>query len=497
MHPLTLLVLAVIAAVLVVRWFVHLEREGRPEVAMFLVVAAMLVEAILFQSQADTPQGLFRPGPMRTWELLLIGALIARAIVRGFPERISTLGAALLAFLTWYSASALIGVFAGNPWSLIQFQAKLVLHLGGAYLLARGVPTDRLFKHRPVGAAFVALGVVVLWMLSMSMSQASISVPALGVPYLGPIGADASSVLAALGITAILVAACGRARYRLIIVLASLPLLLAPIASTQRASIIALGASAAVVLVAAFGSTWRRRITITPTEAILTLLGLLIPVLAYVIVQWNAGRPILPQTFVETAFESTGNQQSAEARKLLWAEGRQLTAQHPFLGSGLGTQFSVPRIGSGSDTAWVDGAFHNIGFDLVVRSGFVGAALFTGVMVVFVRDAWRAWRGSIHPRDAALALAAVAITAGFLAKGAVESVLEKGKLATVIGLVFGTVARIAAASNEAPATVARPFTTGGRVGALPPLITTSNRLAATPGSLRPTRPDSLVTNRSA
>ena len=212
MPALTVLVLAVIAAVLVVRWFVHLEREGRPEVAVFLVVAAMLVEAILFQSQADTPQGLFRPGPLRTWELLLIGALIARAIVRGFPERISTLGAALLAFLTWYSSSALIGVLAGNPWSLIQFQAKLVLHLGGGYLLARGVPTDRLFKHRPVGAAFVALGVVVLWMLSMSMSQSSISVPALGVPYLGPIGADASSVLAALGITAILVAACGRAR---------------------------------------------------------------------------------------------------------------------------------------------------------------------------------------------------------------------------------------------------------------------------------------------
>ena len=330
----------------------------------------------------------------------------------------------------------------------------------------------------------------------MSMNQTSISVPALGVPHLGPIGADASSVLAALGTTAILVAACGRARYRLIIVLASLPLLLAPIASTQRASIIALGASAAVVLVAAFGSTWRRRITITPTEAILTLLGLLVPVLAYVIVQWNAGRPILPQTFVETAFESTGNQQSAEARKLLWEEGRELAAQHPFLGSGLGTQFSVPRIGSGSDTAWVDGAFHNIGFDLVVRSGFVGAALFIVVMVVFVRDAWRAWRGSVQPRDAALALAAVAITAGFLAKGAVESVLEKGKLATLVGLAFGTVARIAAASNEAPATVARRFTTGGHVGALPPLVTARSNAADESRSMRPTRPGSLVTNRS-
>ena len=356
------------------------------------------------------------------------------------------------------------------------------------------MPTDRLFKHRPVGVVFVTLGIAVLWMLSMSMNQTSISVPALGVPHLGPIGADASSVLAALGTIAILVAACVRARHRLVIVLASLPLLLAPIASTQRASIIALCASAGVVLVAAFGSTWRRRITITPTEAILTLLGLLVPVLAYVIVQWNAGRPILPQTFVETAFESTGNQQSAEARKLLWEEGRELAAQHPFLGNGLGTQFSVPRIGS--DTAWVDGAFHNIGFDLVVRSGFVGAALFIVVMVVFVRDAWRAWRGSVQPRDAALALAAVAITAGFLAKGAVESVLEKGKLATLVGLAFGTVARIAAASNEAPATVGRRFTTGGRVGALPPLVTTRSNSADESRSMRPTRPGSLVTNRS-
>ena len=312
----------------------------------------------------------------------------------------------------------------------------------------------------------------------MSMNQASISVPALGVPHLGPIGADASSVLAALGTTAILVAACGRTRYRLIIVLASLPLLLAPIASTQRGSIIALGASAAVVLVAAFGSTWRRRITITPTEAILTLLGLLVPVLAYVIVQWNAGRPMLPQTFVETAFESTGNQQSAEARKLLWAEGRELAAQHPFLGSGLGTQFSVPRIGSGSRNGLGGRRVpqHRLRprrsqrirrrRALHTRHGGVPSRCVEGL-------AWE--RPS---RDAALALAAVAITAGFLAKGAVESVLEKGKLATLVGLAFGTVARIAAASNEAPATVGRTFTTGGHVGALPPLITARSNVAA-------------------
>ena len=459
MEAFILLVIGGIVGGLVVMSFVRLEREGRPEIAVYLVIAAMLVEALLFQSQGDTPQGLFRPGPLRTWELVLVGALIARAIVRGLPERITAAGAALFAFLLWYTSSALIGLLAGNPPNQVGFQVKLVLYLGGGYLLARGVATDRLLKHRSVGPAFVVLGITVLWMVSMTLNQASISVPALGVPRLGPIGADAASLLAALGTTFILVAACGRGRYRLIIILAALPLLIAPVASTQRASMITLAASTMVVVAAAVGSTWRRRVTVTLTDAILTLLALLIPVITYVIVQWNSGRPILPQTFVESAFESQGNEQSAEARLLLWETGREMTAERPFLGGGLGTLFRVRRPENGDP--WVDGVFHNIGLDLLVRTGFVGATLFACVLVLFVRDAWRIWRGSAHPRDAALALAAVAITAGFVAKGAVESVLEKGKVATVVGLAFGTIASMATASRNTPTSTLRSSTPSG------------------------------------
>ena len=446
----TVLAIAGTVGVLVVRWFVRLEREGRQEVSLFIVVATMVVEAILFQAQADTPVGLFRPGPLRTWELLLLCALIARAIVHGIPKQITATGAALLAFMMWYASSALIGLLTGNPTDLIQFQAKLALYLGGGYVLARGVATDRLVTSRGVGRALVVLGLVTVWMVTMSMNQTSITFPALAVPYLGPIGADAATLLAAIGTTAILVAACGRARHRLIIILASLPLLIAPIASAQRASIIALGASAVVVAAAALGTTWSRRITVTPTEAILTLLALLIPVIGYLVVQWNAGRPILFRTFVEETFVSPGNQQSAEARVLLWDAGREMIAEHPFMGSGLGRQFSV-RLPD-TTVPFVDGAFHNIGFDLIVRSGLVGAALFGCFLLLFVRDAWKAWRGSTQSRDAALALAAVAVAAGFVAKGAVESVLEKGKLATAVGLACGVVARIATTSREIPVT---------------------------------------------
>ena len=241
-----------------------------------------------------------------------------------------------------------------------------------------------------MGRAVVVLGLVTVWMVTMSMNQTSITFPALAVPYLGPIGADAATLLAAIGTTAILVAACGRARHRLIIILASLPLLIAPIASAQRASIIALGASAVAVRQLP-GNPVEPTHHRCPTEAILTLLALLIPVIGYLVVQWNAGRPILFRTFVEETFVSQGNQQSAEARVLLWDTGHEMIAEHPFMGSGLGSNsafaYLIPPYRSRRCVPQ-----QRLRPRRSKRARW--RALFGCFLLLFVRDAWKAWRGS-------------------------------------------------------------------------------------------------------
>ena len=112
------------------------------------------------------------------------------------------------------------------------------------------------------------------------------------------------------------------------------------------------------------------------------------------------------------------------------------------MGSGLGRQFSVRLPDTApyrSSTARSTTSASTSSFE----AGSSAPRCSAVVLLLFVRDAWKAWRGSTQSRDAALALAAVAVTTGFVAKGAVESVLEKGKLATVVGLAFGVVARIA------------------------------------------------------
>jgi hypothetical protein len=80
---------------------------------------------------------------------------------------------------------------------------------------------------------------------------------------------------------------------------------------------------------------------------------------------------------------------------------------------------------------------HNIFGDLVLRSGLVGLGLFLLALVTTAAAAARGWSWHESDRAAALALAGGAVVAGLIAKGMVESIFEKYRLAVLLGLGIG------------------------------------------------------------
>lgn len=63
-------------------------------------------------------------------------------------------------------------------------------------------------------------------------------------------------------------------------------------------------------------------------------------------------------------------------------------------------------------------------------------------------DGLRAWRRHADGGAAALALGCVAVVAGLLAKGMVESLFEKFRLATLLGLLLGAMIAMAASADR-------------------------------------------------
>ena len=116
------------------------------------------------------------------------------------------------------------------------------------------------------------------------------------------------------------------------------------------------------------------------------------------------------------------------------------------MGWGVGKDFVVRR--AGNNAVWEAGGFHNIAFDLLVRSGAAGLVAFVIALTLSLRQGIHAWRAHPDPRVAAVALAAVAVVTGLVAKGLAESILEKSRLAISLGILMGFAARAAFECHE-------------------------------------------------
>jgi O-antigen ligase len=465
-----LVLLAVLCPVFFV-WFVRLEERGQPEVPLAVIVGLVLLESVLYQSQNYVPGGIFHPSlgsqSLRLPDVLIPIALLARVSARGGPRRIGLTAGAWSAFLVWYLVSFAISFLTHNPFSEAFFQLKVIIYLGGGFLLAVGVPPARLTNERLVRRITIVTGVVVTAFIATHVSGQDIPLPLPIAPgaAIGRVGADASTIAVTLAMVAVLLEAA-RSRRRALVAIACIPLLLSPIAATQRAAVIGLLASVAFVLVFMATRRWRWCIRATATEVVLLVAIVLMPLLLTIAVRAVTAPsanpvPIQYSNLVEKTFFSKGKAQSADIRRNMWSTGLDYAKDYPVTGWGLGKSYNVPDTGSFGGRI-IGSAYHDIVIDILVRSGAVGVALLLFALACSIRDMFLAW---LRHRDrivAALVLGCGAGVTGLVAKAAVESIFEKFRLAVILGVLLGIISAAAAEVRSGePATEPTDRVVGG------------------------------------
>lgn len=435
------------AALSLFAWLVHLERTNRPQIVVVMMLALLVLDGALYTTAGEIPRGFFHPEfggrPFRLPDVFVPLALAAVMVSGTRRRRLGPQSFWWAAFFVWLGTAAILGIRDGNSSTLVAFEAKAIIYLGAMALAAR-VPfrayvEGRHFRMLLYGSAALA---VILSILAPSGVRFGIALPGLPVPKFGGLGSDGASIFAALGVIALALAVCRKGR-RVSLVLTAIALLFPIVVVGQRAAL--LGGAASLFLLAVlapFG--WRRvRIAVQPTFAVAAAVLVVFLVPAAVVASLGPDAPIpaakTPGHFVASsvraAFTAQGKRSSAEARLDQWRKSVVVVRERPVLGWGLGEQYVY----------WDPGLYqfvqsdlsHDVPLDLLRRTGLIGLALFLAALAASMVQGVRVWRYESDPAAAALALGCVAVIGGLVAKGLVESILEKYRLALLLGLTIG------------------------------------------------------------
>lgn len=449
-------------------WFWDLERRGRSVVVLAFIVGFLVVEGSMYPG-FDAPAGLLHPTfgsvSFRPHEVLIVVALVARLVARGAPTRIGTPMIWWVAFLAWMGLAAFVGVYVGHSGLLVAFEAKAVIYLG-AIALGAGVPSHDLVGGPTIRRLIVFSAVVSTFMIVLDSAGVRITGRFLGLPLedSGRMGADAASIFLALGLLS-LGLAVSRRQGRLPLLLAACPLCLSTFVPSQRAVLVTFAVLLTLVPLAFLSSAARARVHASPVEVVSA--GLLL--LTLVTVPWvlsgmrgesTPSYPLAPN--VTAALTDRSKHLSAEDRVNQYRKAWPLMTEKPFLGWGLGKTYA--HFHPGPDEFEENNLTHNIAGDLVLRTGLAGFALFALALSASLRDGWRAWRDRVDDAVACVALACVVVLAGLVAKGMVESLFEKFRLAVLIGVFLGILRSVVTSARVAPAQGAA----AGEIGAPAP-----------------------------
>lgn len=455
---------AALAGISLFWWFVRLERAGQSATTVLLVLWILVLDAALYADPNEIPVGLFHPGvgadpdptdeiiesavSFRLVDLIIPVALGARLYAKGIPARMRMSTVWLFVFFAWLVAAAFIGVINANSPDLIAFELKALVYLG-VFGLVASVPIRTLVEGRGFawllnGSALIATVLIVADGMNV---HTGFDLPLLPLPQLGTLGADAAGIFVALGMIALALALI-RERDRLRLFAAAGLLLLTPVVASQRAAIITLLVGLTVLGLGALAT--RRRLRGTPTEfAVVGMLALTLailpPVASLALGSHDARLPF--EAEVTETFTSRAKEQSAQSRVNQWRKATELIEERPVTGWGLGKTYT--HYDAGHFKFFETNYTHNIGGDLLMRTGAIGLTLFLIVILLAVRDGLGAWRRNGDAVAAALGLASVAIISGLLARGMVESLFEKYRLATMLGIVLGIVGSVAVSPARA------------------------------------------------
>jgi len=440
---LLLLAMALAVAAPCIRGFARWERRGKVLRATVILLVLELVDAALYQDQDLIPRGLFHPGSgstqLRLPELFIAVALIGRLAAKRMPERIGYPAMLWVAFGFWMLVEVVEGYLRGNVHSQVLYEGKAAIYLLGGFALASAVPARqyldaRIFERLARWFAPLAL---VLDVMSAGHSSLGIRAPLLPVPDFGALGADVATMFAGVGLIALMLE-LGKERRSLWTVASTIPLLLSTVVAGQRAALVGLAASLALLVLISMGENARRRLRVNLSEIGLAVLAIFALTLAVVLVPAALSQraPSIPfSSTINTEFSSTGKAQSAQDRINELQAARRMIPRELIFGWGLGLEYSYWSPGPNVEVT--SALTEDVYLDLWLRTGLVGAGLFVLAMLVFLGDGLRVWRSHQDRMVSLFALALVAVVFGILVKGGFESIFEKYRLATMLGLLLG------------------------------------------------------------
>ncbi len=439
---------AAAALLLLVNLFVRFERGGRGDRTLQAVLAVIVVDAALNPLSFATPTGLFKlqVGPYSVFlpEVVISLALAARLATRRPATRWSTDMLWWAAFFLWMLGAAALGILAGHPPNLVLFESKALLYVGGSFALAAGGRLRATDLLSPIRWAAPVAGLLVV--LDQAGVRVTADLPLLPLRGFGAMGADAATIFGALGLVGLLLVA--PARRRPLDAVAALVLAASPLVAEQRAALI--GGAISVAVASGLVLLRRRRRLPATRQAALPLVAtglvavLLLPVSLRLAREPAAAVPLVGQ--LRESFVRPAKQQSWESRRNQWAVAPRVIAAHPWVGSGLGTTYWHYELAE-NQLIETD-VTHDLVLDLLLRMGVIGLSLFLLALSSSLRNGLVVVRR--HPDDVVAALCAglLAVVAGLLAKGMVESILEKYRIAVLLGLALGALRGAAAPAAE-------------------------------------------------
>jgi O-antigen ligase len=443
MTKLVLLAIVVVVAAPFIRGFARWERKEMVLRITMILLVLELIEAALYDDQNLIPRGLFHPGSgstqLRLPELFIALALIGRLVAKRLPKGIGYPAMLWVAFGFWMVVEVVEGYLRGNVHSQALYEGKAAIYILGGFALAAAVPARqyldaRVFERLTRWLAPLAL---VLDVMSSGHSSYAIRVPFLPVPAFGVVGADVATMFPVVGVIALMLE-LGKQRRSLWTLASTIPLLLSSVIASQRAALVGLGASLAFVLVICLGPSARRRIRVNGCEIALAALAVFALLVAVVLVPAAVRQeaPRIPfSTTLNTEFSSTGKAESAQDRINELQAARRMIPRELLFGWGLGLEYSYWSPGPNVEVT--SALTEDVYLDLWLRTGLVGAGLFILALLVSLGDGLKVWR---HHQDRMVSLFAAALVAvifGILVKGGFESILEKYRLATMLGLLLG------------------------------------------------------------